>query len=58
MQPLLYDFGQVAGEAEKDYITQIVASHVSILLDYNTLQNLYDMGIEFVETQKEKKNPY
>ena len=28
MQPLLYDFGQVSGKTEDDYITQIVTNHV------------------------------
>jgi len=31
MQPLLYDFGQVTGKPEKDYITQIVTNHVSAI---------------------------
>ena len=32
MDPLLYDFGQVTGKPEKDYITQIVTNHVSTIL--------------------------
>ena len=28
MQPLLYDFGQVTGKTEDDYIRQIVTNHV------------------------------
>ena len=32
MQPLLYDFGQVTGTTEKEYIRQIVANHVRMLI--------------------------
>jgi len=28
MQPLLYDFGQVVGKTENDYVTQIVTNHM------------------------------
>ena len=38
MQPLLYDFGQVTGKPEKDYITQIVTNHVSSTLCQNPLE--------------------
>ena len=28
MQPLLYDFGQVVGKTENDYVAQIVTNHI------------------------------
>jgi len=34
MQPLLYDFGQVAGKTEDGYITQIVTNHVCCSIVY------------------------
>ena len=32
MQPLLYDFGQVTGKTEDEYIHQIVTNHVRMLM--------------------------
>ena len=33
MQPLLYDFGQVVGTTEDEYIHQIVVNYVCLLVD-------------------------
>lgn len=32
MRPLVYDFGQLNDDAEKDYIRQIVQDHVRIII--------------------------
>ena len=32
MQPLLYDFGQVTGKTEEEYVHQIVTNHVRMLI--------------------------
>ena len=35
MRPLLYDFGQVVGKTEDEYIHQIVTNHVCLFISNN-----------------------
>ena len=41
MQPLLYDFGQVIGKTEDEYIHQIVTNHVCLFISY-VINNEYN----------------
>ena len=53
MQPLLYDFGQVTGKTEKEYVQQIVTNHVRMFIGRFFICKFSCAG--YVQVHKNKK---